>query len=239
MGIDPHRDLSLRLGMFGAEPWSEAMRAQIEAGWGIVATDNYGLSEVVGPRVAGECQYRDGMHINEDHFLVEIIDPRSEQPMSAGSEGELVITPLTKEALPLVRYRTGDFAVLDDILCPCGRTTRRIKRIKGRTDEMLIVNGVNIYPSQVEEVILKCAELAPIYQIVKHPEGVLQRLEVQVEVKDKDSLPPSRQKHLFASISKSLAGTLGIHTNLTLLPPGSLERSEGKAKHIVEGRARG
>src|SRR5574341_1453161 len=165
MGI-PVSALSLKCGLFGAEPWSEAMRQEIEDTLGIVATDNYGLSEIIGPGVAGECLERNGMHLNEDHFLVEVVDPETLAPVPAGEQGELVITTLTKEAFPMIRYRTRDLTRILPGRCPCGRTGRRIARIAGRTDDMLIIKGVNVFPSQIEKLLFEIEGTEPHYQIV-------------------------------------------------------------------------
>ncbi|HYL81916.1 MAG TPA: phenylacetate--CoA ligase, partial [Candidatus Acidoferrum sp.] len=170
--------LKLRWGLFGAEAWSNGMRDEIENKLGVSATDNYGLSEVIGPGVSGECEERkEGLHISEDHFLVEIVDPETLVPLPSGSRGELVITTLTKEALPLLRYRTRDITRLDPEPCPCGRTTARMEKVQGRTDDMLIVRGVNVFPSQVESVLLECEGTAPHYLLVLRKEGVLDTLE--------------------------------------------------------------
>src|SRR5262250_2838739 len=180
-GGDP-RAIGLRYGLFGAEPWTEAMRAQLEALWGCPAVDFYGLSEVIGPGVATECaEVRDGLHLNEDHFLPEIVDPMSGAPLPPGREGELVLTSLTKEALPVIRYRTGDVTSLDPEPCRCGRTTVRMARIKGRTDDMLIIKGVNVYPSQLEAALLTVEDLAPHYQLLVDRRAAFPTLAVQVE----------------------------------------------------------
>src|SRR5579884_2866869 len=180
-GIQPSQ-LRLESGMFGAEPWTEGMRQAIEQGLGLRAYDIYGLSEVIGPGVSAECQEQDGLHIQEDHFLPEIVDPASGEPLPEGAEGELVLTSLTKEALPAIRYRTGDVTALTRAPCRCGRTSSRMARIKGRCDDMLIIRGVNLYPSEVERVLLRMKELAPHYQLLLRRERALDELEVQVEV---------------------------------------------------------
>ncbi|HEU4440159.1 MAG TPA: phenylacetate--CoA ligase, partial [Methylomirabilota bacterium] len=180
-GGDPAA-LGLRYGLFGAEPWTEAMRAQLQGLWGCPAVDFYGLSEVIGPGVASECvEARDGLHVNEDHFLPEIVDPVSGAPLPFGREGELVLTSLTKEALPVIRYRTGDVTRLDPEPCRCGRTTVRMARIKGRTDDMLIIKGVNVFPSQLEAALLTVPELAPHYQLLVDRRGAFPTLAVHVE----------------------------------------------------------
>ncbi|RYD01370.1 phenylacetate-CoA ligase [Desulforamulus aquiferis] len=172
MGIDP-KSLGLKYGLFGSEAWTESMRDEIERVWGISASDNYGLSEIIGPGVAGECQERQGMHVSEDHFLIEVIDPRTGEPVPDGQEGELVITSLTKEALPIIRYRTRDITVINRQPCACGRTNARIRKVSGRTDDMLIVSGVNVFPSQIEDVLLKIEGVAPHYQIIVTKKGYL------------------------------------------------------------------
>src|SRR5438876_6396768 len=180
-GLDP-RAVGVGYGIFGAEPWTEAMRRQIEALWGLRAVDCYGLSEIIGPGVAMECvAVRDGLHVNDDHFLPEIVDPVSGDPLPEGAEGELVLTCLTKEALPMIRYRTGDLTSLDAAPCRCGRTTARIARIKGRADDMLVIKGVNVYPSQLEAALLTLDELAPHYQLVVDRTAGFPTLEVHVE----------------------------------------------------------
>ena len=181
MGVDKSQ-LRLRWGLFGAEPWSEAMRSEIEAKLGCFATDNYGLSEVIGPGVAGECERRDGMHINEAHFIVEVIDPETLEALPEGERGELVFTSLTKEAFPVIRYRTRDLSWITRERCPCGRSTARMARVQGRTDDMLIIRGVNVFPSQVESVLATVPGLTVNYQLVVDRPGTLDELEVRVEV---------------------------------------------------------
>lgn len=165
ISLDPSK-LGLRLGLFGSEPWSEGIRDGLEAAWGFKATDNYGMSELIGPGVAGECRMQNGLHISEDHFLPEIIDPETGEQLPPGADGELVITTLTKEGLPLIRYRTRDLTALDYAPCPCGRTTVRMRRVSGRTDDMLIIRGVNVFPSQVEEVLMEIPGVGPHYRII-------------------------------------------------------------------------
>jgi phenylacetate-CoA ligase len=180
-GIDP-RTLTLEVGVFGAEPWTEQLRSEIERRLGLAAVNIYGLSEIVGPGVSAEClEARNGSHIQEDHFLPEIVDPVTGEPLPPGQEGELVLTPITKEALPLIRYRTGDVSSLDVTACPCGRTTVRMSRIKGRYDDMLIVRGVNLYPSEVERILLSLGDASPHYQLVVHRSGVLDELSLLCE----------------------------------------------------------
>lgn len=230
--------IKLRWGLFGAEFWTNGMRAEIEGKLGLSATDNYGLSEVIGPGVSGECEERkDGMHISEDHFLVEIVEPKSLKPLPYGAQGELVITTLTKEALPLLRYRTRDITRLNPEPCACGRTTARMEKVQGRTDDMLIVRGVNVFPSQVESVLLECEGTAPHYLLVLRKEGALDSLEVQVEVSEHIFSDRMRELHeLEAKIHSRLESVLGISVRLKLVEPRTLARSEGKAKRVVDLR---
>jgi phenylacetate-CoA ligase len=242
-GEDP-RALGVRYGLFGAEPWTEAMRAQLEALWGCPAVDFYGLSEIIGPGVASECvEARDGLHLNEDHFLPEIVDPRTGAPRPDGEEGELVLTSLTKEALPMIRYRTGDVTRLDRAPCRCGRTTVRMARIKGRTDDMLIVKGVNVYPSQLEAALLTVADLAPHYQLVVDRRAAFPTLAVQVEPADRVvrewggfEAAPARLAALTARVAECLRGHLGLSPEIAIVAPKTIPRSEGKAVRVVERR---
>jgi len=233
--------LGLRYGMFGAEPWTEGMRAALETAYGLRAHDVYGLSEIIGPGVAGECERRDGLHVADDHFLAEIVDPVSGAPRPAGVEGELVITTLTKRAMPLLRYRTGDITTLTSEPCACGRTSARIARVKGRSDDMLIVKGVNVYPSEVEAALLSVDHVVPHYQLVVDRRGTLARLEVQVEVSPAFSARSDglRADHpavgaLRAQLGRQLGDRLGLSVELTLVAPHTLPRSEGKAVRVVE-----
>ena len=236
MGLRPG-DLALRLGLFGAEPWSDSMRREIEAKLGIRATDNYGLSEVIGPGVSGECERQDGLHIQEDHFLVEVIDPDTLEPVSPGERGELVFTSLCKEAFPVVRYRTRDLSYLYAEPCSCGRTFVRMARVTGRTDDMLIVRGVNVFPSQIEAVLLEIEGTEPHYQIVVERQGTLDEITVDVEVAD--SVFTDQAKGLYAlreRIRQRLATVLGISVEVRLAEPRSIERSAGKARRVVDKR---
>jgi len=242
-GLDP-RAVRVRYGIFGAEPWTEAMRQQLEALWGLCAVDCYGLSEIIGPGVAMECaEARDGLHLNEDHFLPEIIDPVSGEPRPEGAEGELVLTCLTKEALPMIRYRTGDLTSLDATPCRCGRTTARIARIKGRVDDMLVIKGVNVYPSQLEAALLTLDELAPHYQLVVDRTTGFPTLEVHVEPAEArvrawggfDASRPEVQR-LSARVGEMLRGHLGLNLAVAIVPPKTIPRSEGKAVRVVERR---
>jgi len=242
-GSDP-RATGLRYGLFGAEPWTEAMRVQLEALWGCPAMDFYGLSEIIGPGVASECvQARDGLHLNEDHFLPEIVDPESGGPLPFGCEGELVLTSLTKEALPVIRYRTGDVTRLDPEPCRCGRTTVRMARIKGRTDDMLIIKGVNVYPSQLEAALLTVEELAPHYQLLVDRRAAFPTLAVQVEpaervVREWGGFEAARPQlaALSMRVAECVRGHLGLNPEITVVAPKTIPRSEGKAVRVVERR---
>jgi phenylacetate-CoA ligase len=242
-GLDP-RKVGLAYGLFGAEPWTEAMRGQLEALWGCAAVDFYGLSEVIGPGVASECvEARDGLHLNEDHFLPEIVDPQTGTPRPAGQEGELVLTSLTKEALPVIRYRTGDVTRLDPAPCRCGRTTVRMARIKGRTDDMLVIKGVNVYPSQLEAALLTVADLAPHYQLLVDRRSAFPTLAVQVEpaerlVREWGGFEPARPEiaALGAQVAERLRGHLGLNPEVAVVAPKTIPRSEGKAVRVVERR---
>ncbi|HEX5529245.1 MAG TPA: phenylacetate--CoA ligase [Methylomirabilota bacterium] len=242
-GLDP-RKVGLAYGLFGAEPWTEAMRAQLEALWGCAAVDFYGLSEMIGPGVATECvEARDGLHLNEDHFLPEIVDPRTGAPLPDGREGELVLTSLTKEALPLLRYRTGDVTRLDPAPCRCGRTTVRMARIKGRTDDMLIIKGVNVYPSQLEAALLGVPELAPHYQLLVDRRSGFPTLAVHVEpaehvVREWGGFEAARPEvtALCARVATQLRGHLGLNPEIAVVAPKTIPRSEGKAVRVVERR---
>ncbi len=237
VGID-FRDLPLRIGTFGAEPWTEAMRADIEQKMGIDALNIYGLSEVMGPGVAMECvEAKCGMHIHEDHFLPEIIDPITGEQLAPGETGELVITTLTKEGLPLLRYRTRDITTLDYTPCRCGRTHARIGRIRGRSDDMLIIRGVNVFPQQIESILLETEGLTPYYQIIVTRENNLDSIEVQVEVSESffsDEIRKLQRRE--AGIQKTIKEFLGISSKVRLVEPRSIQRSEGKAQRIVDKR---
>ena len=240
LGVDMKK-LSLRVGVFGAEPWSESMRADIEKKLGIDALNIYGLSEIIGPGVAMEClDAKQGMHIQEDVFLPEIIDPLTGEPLPPGSMGELVITTLTKEASPLLRYRTRDLTRLDYAPCRCGRTFARIARIMGRSDDMLIIRGVNVFPQQIEALLLECEGVSPHYQLIVSREGKLDVLEVQVEFAE-DSLDDADEVRKFQqrerNIQKAIKEFLGVSARVRLVEPRSIQRSEGKAARVVDTRA--
>ncbi len=237
MGIDP-RTLPLKTGLFGAEPWTENMRAQIEERLSLNATDNYGLSEIMGPGVAGECLVRSGLHINEDHFLVEVIDPETGNVLPDGSEGELVFTTLTKEGFPVIRYRTKDISVINRERCVCGRTTARMRKVTGRTDDMLIICGVNVFPSQIESVLMEVEEAAPHYLIVvDKKKGYLDDLEVHVELNREKFTGSFRD---LAAVEKKictkLANVLTVKARVKLVEPKSLERTMGKAVRVIDRR---
>jgi phenylacetate-CoA ligase len=235
------RDLGLRVGIFGAEPWTDGIRIAIERALGLRAFDIYGLSEIIGPGVAGECEARDGLHIADDHFLPEIIDPASGTVLPPGREGELVFTAVTKRAMPLVRYRTGDITTLTVEPCRCGRTSARMARVKGRSDDMLIVKGVNLYPSEVERTLLAVEELAPHYQLVVDRGATLARLEVQVEpapeliarcggfAADHPEIASLRRR-----AAEQLRQATGLGVELTIVAPRTIPRSEGKAVRVIE-----
>jgi phenylacetate-CoA ligase len=236
MGI-PLSALSLKWGLFGAEPWSDAMRQEIEERLGIVATDNYGLSEVIGPGVSGECLERKGLHINEDHFIVEVVDPETLEPVPPGEIGELVLTTLSKEAFPMIRYRTRDLTRLLSGECPCGRTGRRMSRVFGRSDDMLIIRGVNVFPSQVETVLFEIEGTEPHYQIVMDRKGAMDEATVLVEVSESIFFDQMRrQKEMIERIQKRLAQDLGVTFEVKLVGKKALERFEGKAKRVVDNR---
>ena len=236
MGVNPN-GLSLRVGLFGAEPWSEAMRKEINEKLGIRATDNYGLSEVMGPGVAGECEECNGLHINEDHFLMEIIDPETLEPVAPGEVGELVVTTLTKEAFPMIRYRTRDLTRLITEQCPCGRTFNRMQRIIGRTDDMLIIKGVNVFPIQIESVLFDIEGTQPHYQIIIERINHNDQITVEVEVNEAIFFDQVRkQRELMELIKSRLVSELGIGVNVKLVEEKTLQRSLGKSQRVVDRR---
>jgi phenylacetate-CoA ligase len=236
MGVDL-RKLPLRYGCFGAEPWSDAMRRDLEAKFDIKAMDTYGLSEIIGPGVASEChQAQSGLHIWEDNFLCEVIDPDTTQPVPLGEAGELVLTTLTKEALPMLRYRTRDITRLTDEPCACGRTHRRMLRVTGRSDDMLIIRGVNVYPSQVEAFLVGFPGLAPHYQLVLTREGPMDCVTVEVEL-----AAPAPRDELFAAkvaaeVRDHLKTMVGVTCEVALKAPGEVPRSQGKAVRVKDLR---
>ncbi|MGO8683300.1 MAG: phenylacetate--CoA ligase family protein [Thermoleophilia bacterium] len=237
-GIDP-ASLKLRLGLFGAEACSEEMRRQIEARLPLRATDNYGLTEVLDPGVAGECECRCGRHIAEDHFLAEVVDPQNGVPVAAGQIGELVFTSLSKECSPTLRYRTRDLCSVTEAPCDCGRTTARMGKIIGRTDDMFIISGVNVFPSTIESVLLQIEGVEPHYQIVLERKGALESFEIRVEVNElifngwMDDLRAFERQ-----ISEKLRSVLLVRPKVKLVEPGSLERTSGKARRVVDLRPR-
>ncbi len=237
MGVDIE-SLKLKAGVFGAEPWTENMRTEIEEKLNIDAIDIYGLSEIMGPGVAVEClEAKKGLHLFEDHFLPEVINPDTLQSVPHGEKGELVITTLTKEAIPLVRYRTRDVTTLEAQPCVCGRTTMRMSRITGRTDDMLIIRGVNVFPSQIESIILKAEGIEPYYQLIVGKDGPLDTLEVRVEVSDR--IPFDEIKVLETmekKIEHDIKDYLGVNAKVKLVEPKSIERSAGKAVRVIDQR---
>lgn len=230
--------LSLKFGLFGAETWSEAMRQEIQSRLKITATDNYGLSEIMGPGVAGECQERGGLHLSEDHFLAEIVDPDTLEPVDPGETGELVLTTLTKEAFPMIRFRTGDLTRFIPGPCACGRTHRRFGRILGRADDMFIIKGVNVFPSQIESIIFGIEGLEPHYQvIIERGEDHLDRATILVEAHDRlltDSIREAQA--IIQRVSKELMSAIGVSFKIKLMEHKTLERNEGKANRVVDKR---
>ena len=230
-------DLKLRVGVFGAEPWTENMRREIEDKLQIKAIDIYGLSEVIGPGVASECPVQEGLHINEDHFYPEIIDPETLQVLPEGSTGELVFTTITKEGLPLIRYRTRDLTRLTYEKCTCGRTMVRMEKCLGRSDDMLIIRGVNLFPSQVETVLLEMSEIKPHYLLIVDRVNNLDTLELKVEVDEEffqDKI--SQLESLRQKLQNNLENSLGLGIKVTLVEPKIIERSEGKSKRVIDKR---
>ncbi|NLX60710.1 MAG: phenylacetate--CoA ligase [Phycisphaerae bacterium] len=235
-GEDP-RTLNLKVAHFGGEPWTEDMRREIESELGLLAFNNYGLSEVIGPGVSGECAARSGMHFQEDHFLVECLDPATLEPVPDGTQGELVITALTKQAMPVIRYRTRDIASLDRSPCPCGRTGVRMSRVVGRTDDLLIVRGANVFPSQIEEALLRVDGTAPHYLIEVDRPGHLDEVTVHVEMRPQFfSDRMSQIQALHDRIAKAIHAVAGIRVNVNLVDPQTLERSAGKARRVIDHR---
>ena len=235
-GVDPLK-LKLRVGIFGAEPWTEAMRKEIETKLGIKAIDIYGLSEIVGPGVSCECEHQCGMHINEDHFLPEIIDPETLEPVAEGEIGELVFTTISKEGIPLIRYRTRDLTRLIYEPCACGRTLVRMVKCKGRSDDMLIIRGVNVFPSQIETVLLQMSEVEPHYLLIIEREGTLDTVTLMVEVQEQFFSDEVRKlQELRMKITKQLESVLGISVNVKLVEPKTIERTAGKAQRVIDKR---
>ena len=234
----PARDLPLRVGVFGAEPWTDNLRREIEKKLHVSAIDIYGLSEIIGPGVAAECEAKDGLHIMEDHFLPEIIDPNTGEPLGDGQTGELVITTLTKEGIPLIRYRVRDITRLDRTACPCGRTTVRMERVTGRSDDMLIIRGVNVFPSQIESVLLEIPEAAPHYLIHVDREKNLDNLEIHVEVSEEMFSDEVKElARIEKRVKAEVESILGIAVEIKLVEPRSIARSEGKAVRVIDRRS--
>ena len=236
LGFD-FKDLDLRVGLFGAEPWTNNLRDELERRMGIVASDNYGLTELMGPGLSGECQVRDGLHINEDHFIVEVVDPATGDLVPEGTQGELVFTSLTKEAVPVVRYRTGDLASVSFGPCACGRTMARHTKVYARTDDMIIVRGVNVFPSQIEDVLMEIEDVEPHFQVVIDRKGSLDEMVVQVEVQP--AFFPDAVKRLVEferHIEDRLQEELGVRARVKLVEPRTLPRHTGKARRVVDRR---
>ena len=237
LGIDFRRDTKLRHGIFGAEPWTDEMRAKIESESGVVAHDIYGLTEISGPGVAANCEHSQGLHIWEDHYYPEIVDPETLEPLPDGEEGELVFTTLDRFGTPMVRYRTRDLTTLRPEPCACGRTMRVMSRIKARSDDMLIVHGVNLFPSQVETALLSVPEVEPHYQIVITPTATLDLLEIKVEVKAEAFSDNVREiEALRKRVLAAVKQIIGLSPKIILVQPGSLPRSEGKLKRVSDNR---
>lgn len=231
------KKLHLKLGFFGAEPWSESMRGELEERLNITALDSYGLSEVIGPGVSCECLEQNGLHINEDHFLAEVIDPETGRILPDGEKGELVFTSLTKKAFPVIRYRTKDICYLIKDECPCGKTFIRMSKPAGRTDDMLIIRGVNVFPSQIEEVLMKVEDLEPHYLIIVDRENYMDTVEVWVEVSEKNFQEKIMKLEDFEkSIEDKLKSAIGIRIKAVLKEPRTIERSKGKAKRVWDKR---
>ncbi len=231
------KDIKLRVGLFGAEASTEEMRAKLEEKWGIIATENYGLTEVMGPGVAGECECKKGMHINEDHFFCEIINPETGEVLPEGEQGEMVITTLTKEGMPMIRYRTRDITRLITEKCACGRTSLRMGKCKGRSDDMLIIRGVNVFPSQIESVLLGVKEIGPHYEIEVDRENYMDKIEVKVELIESSLLDNFAElENLRRSIMARLRVVCQLDIPVKLVSPNTLKRFEGKAKRVVDRR---
>ena len=236
MGVDV-RSLKLRAGFFGAEPWSEAMRADLEAKLGIKAFDIYGLTELIGPGVGAECEQQDGLHIFEDVFYPEIVDPVTGEPLPPGTQGELVLTAIGREGSPVLRYRTHDITYLMEEPCPCGRSSRRIHRLMGRNDDMLIIRGVNVFPQQVEEVLLRVQGVEPHYRLIVERDGSMDTLTVEVEMSEATFSDEMRVLvHFERQLESDLKAALGIQAACVLVNPRTIERSEGKAKRVIDRR---
>jgi phenylacetate-CoA ligase len=237
-GIHPE-ELRLRAGLFGAEPWSEAMREEIERGLHLKAFDNYGLTELIGPGVAFECSERNGLHVNEDHFILEVVDRKTLRPLPPGEEGELVFTTISKQGFPVIRFRTGDVSAVLEGSCPCGRTLARMRRVSGRVDDMIIVDGVNIFPSQIEDALLKVDGIEPHYRIIVDREEGADSVEVQAEVSEDFPFldEAAKVEGLRRRLASSLEETLGFRARVSFVEADSIERSEGgKLRRVVDRR---
>ena len=234
----PRDSIALEHAHFGGEPWTEDMRTRIEAGLGIRCWNNYGLAEMQGPGVSGECAFRNGMHIQEDHFIFETIDPDTLEPLPDGEKGELVVTALCREAFPVIRYRTRDIGIIySDGDCPCGRTTRRMSRILGRTDDMLIIRGTNVFPSQIEAALMRVEAVAPHYMIEVSRPGALDEVTVHIEMQpDMFSDSMSEMQNIRNRIAAAVYGVTGLHMDINLVSPNTLERFEGKARRVTDHR---
>lgn len=233
----PMTDYNLKIGLFGSEGCTPEMRAQIEKGWGLFATDNYGMSELMGPGVSGECEERCGLHFNEDHFLPEIVDSETLEAKDEGEYGELLVTTLTKEGIPLLRYRTRDITKITYEPCKCGRTHARMDKVQGRSDDMLKIRGVNVFPSQIESVLIGMEQVSPHYQIIVRREGFADTLEIQVELADPTLLESyGKIQELQKMIGHRIQTVLGIKTKISIVEHGTIERFVGKAKRVVDLR---
>lgn len=237
LGYNPHNDFNLKVGLFGGEAFSEEYRNEIQNRWGMLATDNYGLSEVGGPGFSGECEVLKGQHVAEDYYIVEIVDPETLQPVPAGEKGEVVITSLSREALPVIRYRTKDISAVNYATCECGRTTARIEKITGRTDDMMVIRGVNVFPSQIESVLVNVEGLAPHYQIIVTKKGFLDEIEIRVEISEENFSDNYRHlEEIEQVLRQQLYKTLSLTPRIKLVEPNSIERSPGKAKRVIDLR---
>jgi phenylacetate-CoA ligase len=229
--------MKLKIGVFGAEPWTENMRMELEKKWNIKAYDIYGLSEIMGPGVANDCIQHTGLHIHEDHFFPEIVHPDSKEPLADGLEGELVFTTLTKEGIPLLRYNTRDLSTLNRETCKCGRTLVRMKKITGRSDDMLIIRGVNLFPSQIEHVLLEMGETSAHYMLYVDNVNNLDTLELKVELDETQLTDTIRDlQNLSRKIEHALNSAIGLSVKVTLVEPKTIARSEGKAIRVVDNR---
>jgi len=233
LGLDPKKDFRIKFGFLGAEAWSDELKDKIEKTWGMRACEQYGLTEVIGPGVSFDCGVGDGLHISSDHFLTEVVDPQTGEPLPPGKRGELVFTTLMKEAFPVIRFRTRDLAILTEERCECGRTLPRHSRILGRADDMIKVKGVILFPRQIEEAVMRVEGTSENYQIVKEQKLPLTTLRVLVEPTP-ERFDAGRIDELAEQISQEIYAMLGVHVNVEVVPPGSIPRSEGKAKRVTE-----